>query len=149
VSGLDEHGHGGTVGERTVRAAIVRHRAVRVAQGVHGTRARGTAGPATDGRRAGDGTVQTEPVRARVGVPGEPRLPDRARVQTVPVRGRVQGGRAVALSGAGRLVRARTHVQRAKGLREGVPVHQKGYREVSASAVLAGTAVLVGRQTSR
>lgn len=150
VLGLDERGIAGTVGERTVRAVVARLRAVCVAERVHGTSVRGaTAAAAADRSGAGDRTVQAETVRVGHGVLGEPRVSDRELVQAVPVRARVQSGRSVALSSAGRFVRTHTHIQRAEGLCKGVPVHQKGHRKVSASAVLAITVLLVGRQANR
>jgi len=88
-------------------------------------------------------------MRTRLGMPGQPGLQDRPRVQAVPMRGRMQGGRGVTLSRAGRLVRPYTHVQRAKGLRQDLPVHQERHRKVSAGALLADTVLLVGRQAYR
>jgi len=70
-------------------------------------------------------------------------------MQAVPMRGRVQGGRGVALSRAGRLVRPHTDVQRAKGMRQDLPVHQEGNRKVPAGALLADAVLLAGRQTDR
>lgn len=144
VFGLDKHG-ARAVGERTVRQAVAGRRAVRVAGRVRGTRGSATA----DGRCSGDHAVQTEHLRARHGVLGEPRVSHRIRVQAVPVRAGLQGGRGVALPVARRLLRPHTHVQRPKGLRENMPVHQEGHRKVSASAVFANTVLLVGRQANR
>jgi len=93
--------------------------------------------------------VQAEPVRPGLGLPGQPGLQDRRRMQAVPMRGRVQGGRGVALSRDGRLVRPHTNVQRAKGLRQDLPVHQERHRKVSASTLLADTVLLAGRQADR
>lgn len=146
VHGLDERDTG-AVGQRPLRAAVGRLRSLHTAQGVRG--ARDTAAATADRRGAGDGAVQAEPVRARRGVLGEPRLPDRARMQAVPVRGRLQGGRGVALPRAGGHVRQHTHVQRAKGLREDLPVYQEGHRKVSAGALCAVAVLLVDRQTDR
>lgn len=146
VHGLDERGTG-AVSQRSLRPTVSRLRSVRAAQGVRG--ARDAAAATADRRGAGDGAVQAEPVRGRRGVFGEPRLPDRARLQAIPVRGRLQGGRGVALPGAGGHVRQHTHVQRAKGLCQDMPVHQEGHREVSAGAVLAVAVLLADRQNDR
>lgn len=148
MPGLDEHGSR-AVGQRSVRPPVARLRAVRVAENVRGTRVAAGAPAAADGRGAGDDAVQAEPVRARLRVPGEPRLSHRPRVQTVPLRARLQGGRSVALPVARRLVRAHTDLQRPEGLREDMPVHQEGHREVPASPVLANTVLLAGRQGDR
>jgi len=93
--------------------------------------------------------VQAEPLRTGLGVSGQPRLQDRPRVQAVQMRGRVQGGRGVALPVARRLVRPHTNVQRAKGMRQDLPVHQEGHRKVPAGALLADTVLLASRQADR
>lgn len=168
MPGLDKLG-AGAVGELTLRPAVARLRALRAARRfrrTRGTPAAVSPAPATRSRRCArrqvttcggggdrpagsDHAVQAEPVRPRLGVPGEPRVQDRPRVQAVPVRARVQGRRGVAFSRAGRLVCTRAHVQRAQGLRQGVPVHQEGHREMSTGALLADAVLLAGWQAHR
>jgi len=155
VSGLDELG-ARAVGKRTLRTAVTQLRALRTARSFRGTRGTSsttaaiTARPPDGPRLAGSHySVQAEPVRTGLGVPDQQRLQDWRRMQTVPVRGRVQGGRGVALSRDGRLVRPHTHVQRPKGLRKDLPVHQERHRKVSTSALLADTVLLAGRKADR
>lgn len=93
--------------------------------------------------------MQAEPLRTGLGVPGQPWLQDRPWVQAVPMRGRMQGGRGVALPRAGRLVRPHTNVQRAKGMRQDLPVHQERHRKVPAGALFADTVLLASRQAYR
>jgi hypothetical protein len=59
----------------------------------------------------------------------------------------MQGGRGVTLPRARRLVRSHTHVQRSKGLRQDLPVHEEGHRKMSAGTLFTDAVLLVGRQT--
>lgn len=134
MPGLDELG-AGAVGERPLRTAVTRLRALRTARSFRGTRGTPAATAATtarppDGATAhgdrltgGDHPMQAESLRTGLGMPGQPWLQDRPGMQAVPMRGRMQGGRGVALSSTGRLVRPHTDIQRAKGMRQDLPVH--------------------------
>lgn len=158
MPGLDEYG-ARAVGERAVRPVVRRpgDRPVRVVARVHRSQDGGGGGTASStdgrgGRAATDGAVQAQPMRLGRGMPGKPRVPHGRwprRVQPVPVRGRLQGRRGVALSIDRALVRARAHVQRAEGLREGVPVHGPGLRTLPAAALRPGPGVLAGRPADR
>lgn len=152
VRGLVERG-ARHVGALAVRTAVVR-RAVRAAANVRRPRVAGSGAGAVPDDRGGrsDLAVQAQPLRPGRGVPGEPGLQGRPRRQLRPVsvRTRLQGRRGVALPGARTLLRARADIQRAEGLREGVPVRRpRGHRQVSADTLPPGPGVLADRQANR